>query len=193
MRAQAKEIVFRSRGPCTIQDFVDLAAMIERGSMVAVPAVTDTYVLFGVGAKADEGVFTRYEDDHSIDLYNQAQLRDAYKRLDDKKSNLQSEIASLKVQSGWRSKRDCQIQSELQKQITAREQELKSTDEDKALLDQFYGQPGSSQKLFRDYEALQALAKNFGGRSYNLDDLLDRQAMKVNMLSSLFQSHTRQH
>jgi len=172
---------------------VDLAAMIERGSMVAVPAVTDTYVLFGVGAKADEGVFTRYEDDHSIDLYNQAQLRDAYKRLDDKKSNLQSEIASLKVQSGWRSKRDCQIQSELQKQITAREQELKSTDEDKALLDQFYGQPGSSQKLFRDYEALQALAKNFGGRSYNLDDLLDRQAMKVNMLSSLFQSHTRQH
>src|SRR5947207_4525021 len=47
----------------TCQDFVDLAAMIERGEMVAVPAVTDTYVLFGVGAKADDGVFTKYEDD----------------------------------------------------------------------------------------------------------------------------------
>src|SRR5882724_6107528 len=62
------------------QDFVDLAAMIERGEMVAVPAVTDTYVLFGVGAKADESAFTRYEDDHNIELYNEAQLDEAHQR-----------------------------------------------------------------------------------------------------------------
>jgi len=36
------------------QDYVDLAGMIERGEMVSVPAVTDTYVLYGVGAKADD-------------------------------------------------------------------------------------------------------------------------------------------
>jgi hypothetical protein len=169
----------------TCQDFLDLAAMIERGEMVAVPAVTDTYVLFGVGAKADEGVFTRYEDDHSIELYNEAQLREAYRRLDDKRSNLQSEIAALKVQSGALKKRDRSKQAELQKQITAGQQELNSVDEDKALLDQSYGKPDSRQKLFRDYESLQALAKNFGGRAYNLDDSSDRQAMKINMLSSL--------
>ncbi len=169
----------------TCQDYVDLAGMIERGELVAVPAVTDTYVLFGVGAKADEGVFTKYKDDHRIELYNEAQLSDAYRRLDDKRSNLQSEIAALKVQSGRLKKRDRTKQSEFQKQITARQQELTSADEDKALLDQFYGQPDSRQTLFRDYESLQALAKNFGGRSYNMDDPLDRQAMKVNMLGSL--------
>src|SRR6266498_4983062 len=64
----------------TCQDFVDLAAMIQRGEMVAVPAVTDTYVLFGVGAKADEREFTRYEGDHSIELYNEAQLGDKYRQ-----------------------------------------------------------------------------------------------------------------
>jgi hypothetical protein len=169
----------------TCQDFVDLAAMIERGEMVAAPAVTDTYILFGVGAKADDGVFTRYEDDKNIKLYNEAQLSEAYKRLDETRSNLQSEIASLKVQSGKLKKRDRTKQSELQNQITVRERELKSTDEDKALLDQFYGQPDRRQKLFRDYESLQVLATNFVGRSYNLEVPSDRQAMKVNMLRSL--------
>jgi hypothetical protein len=164
---------------------LDLAAMIERGELVAVPSVTDTYVLFGVGAKADDGVFTTYQDDHSIELYNEVQLSDAYRQFDDKRANLQSEIASLKVQSGRLKKRDRTKQNELQKQITARQQELTSIDEDKALLDQFYGQPDSRQKLFRDYESLQALAKNFAGRSYNLEDSSDRQAMKVNMLRSL--------
>ena len=36
-----------------------------------------------------------------------------------------------------------------------------------------------------DYTALQSLAQNFGGRSYNLDDPVDREALKGNMLSSL--------
>ena len=169
----------------TCQDFVDLAAMITRGEMVAVPGVTDTYVLYGVGAKADDSVFSRYEDNHSIGLYNEAQLSDAYVRLKDKRSSLQSEIKSLNAQSGKIKKRDRGKQSEIQKQITARQQELKSTDEGKARLDQFYGRPGSRQKLFRDFDSLQALARNFAGRSYNIEDPSDRLALKHNMLSSL--------
>src|ERR1041385_6894651 len=63
----------------TCQDYLDLAMMIERGEMVPVPAVTDTYVLFGVGQRADESAFSRYEEDnHSIELYNETQLADAY-------------------------------------------------------------------------------------------------------------------
>src|SRR5262245_34044682 len=58
----------------TCQDYVDLADTIQRGEMVAVPIVTDTYVLFGVGAKADDEVFSRFEDDHEIGLYNETQL-----------------------------------------------------------------------------------------------------------------------
>jgi Family of unknown function (DUF5715) len=169
----------------TCQDYVELAAMIERGEMVTVPAVTDMYVLFGVGAKADDGVFSKYEDDKSIELYNEAQLSDAYRSLDDKRSNLQSDITVLKVQSSKLNKRDRTKQSELQKQLTARQQELKSTDEDKARLDQFYGQPDSRQKLFHDYESLRKLASNFNGRSFNFADSSDRQALKINMLSSL--------
>jgi len=175
----------RKRNIQTCQDFVDLAAMIERGEIVAVPAVTDKYILFGVGAKADEDSFSRYEGQHSIELYNEAQLRDGYRRLDDMRAQLRNEIANLKVQLVALKKGAHRKHSELQKQITSRQQELASTDEHKALLDQFYGQPDSREKLFRDYESLQALANNFGGRSYDLNNSPDRQAMKINLLRSL--------
>jgi hypothetical protein len=87
----------------TCQDYLDLAVMIQRGEMVSVPGVTDTYVLYGVGERVDDGSFTDDEDENKV----------------------------------------------------------------------------------RDYTSLQTLAKNFAGRSYNLDDPADRVALKGNMLSSL--------
>ena len=102
----------------TCQDFLDLASMIQRGEVISVPFVTDSYVLFGIGQRADDAEFSRFEDDdESID----PQPSDAH----------------------------------------------------------------DPQKLARDYEALQALAKNFGGRSYDLYNPSDRQALKINMLSSV--------
>jgi hypothetical protein len=165
------------------QDFVDLAAMLERGELVNVPAVTDTYVLFGVGAKADEGVFTRYANDQTIGLYDDAQLHDSYTRLDASRATLESVIANLKSQLGGPKKRN--HASDIQKQITAREQELKAVDEERAALDQFYGPPDSRQRLFRDYESLKTLARSFAGRSYDLDSSTDRQALKLSLLRSL--------
>ncbi len=166
-----------------VQDFVDLSTMIQRGEMVSVPAVTDAYILFGVGAKADNGAFTRWVDDRNVELYDDAELRDAYAQLESARSNLQKGISGLQNQlatlkKGSRAKA-------LQKEIAARQQELKSNDEDKALLDQSYGSPESRQKLLSDYASLQTLARNFGGRSFSLDNSNDRQAFKVNLLSSL--------
>jgi len=171
------------------QDFVDLAAMIERGEVVSVPAVTDTYVLFGVGARVDGGLFTRYVANQNIELNDEAGLRDVYARLESAHAKLQKDISGLQTQLAALKKGARTKQDELEKEITARQQELKSNDEDKAQLEQYYGQsygsPESRQKLLRDYESLQALAKNFGGRSFNLDDSSDRQLLKVYLLSSL--------
>lgn len=85
----------------TCQDYFDLAAMLQRGEMVSVPGVTNTYVLYGVAQRVDDSEFT--------------------------------------------------------------------------------SEPG----ITPDYEPLQALAKNFGGRSYDLNVPADRAALKSNMLSSL--------
>lgn len=172
-----------------VQDFVDLAAMIQRGEIVEVSAVTDTYILYGVAARADGGAFTRYVANQNLELNDEAGLRDAYARLETTHTQLQKEISSLQAQlvtlkNGAQAKQD-----ELQTEIAARQQELKSNDEDKAQLDQYYGRSNSPTesrpKLWRDYESLQALAKNFRGRSFNLDNSADREALKVYLLSSL--------
>ncbi|HEX6043237.1 MAG TPA: DUF5715 family protein [Pyrinomonadaceae bacterium] len=172
-------------GVPTCQDYMDLAAMIQRGELTPIPAVTDSYVLFGVGEETDESVFTRYEDGHNVELYNQTQLSAAYKDLDQKRSRLNSDIASLKTQAGKLNRRERAKQRDLQKQISALQSELNAIDEDKAQLDESYGQSESRDRLFRDYDALQALAKNFNGRSYDINSPADRQALKMNMLSSL--------
>src|ERR1700674_3781800 len=81
------------------QDFVDLAAMIERGELVLLPAVTDTYILFGVGARVDGGVFTRYVANQDIELNDEAGLRDAYARLESAHAKLEKDISGLQTQS----------------------------------------------------------------------------------------------
>jgi len=183
LAAQVAEVAKYNLSTC--QDFVDLAAMIEKGDMVPVPAVTDTYVLFGVGAKADESVFTKYQDDHSIALYDEAELNEIYKNFDEKRSKLQSEIAALQTQSATPKKGERANQNQLQRQITTRQQELAAGEQNRLTLDEFYGQPDSKQKLLHDYQSLQTLAKDYRGRSYDLNNLADRQVLRINMLSSL--------
>jgi hypothetical protein len=180
-----------------VQDFVDLAAMIQRGEMVSLPAVTDTYILFGVGARVDGDAFTRYVANQNFELNDEGGLRDAYARLEAAHAKLQKEISDLQAQAQSHfvalKNRTATKRDELESEITARQQELKSNEGDQALIDQYYGlyygqssaSPASGPKLLRDYDSLQALAKDFGGRSFNLDDSSDRQALKVYLLSSL--------
>ena len=46
----------------TCQDYFDLAAMIQRGEMVSVPGVTDTFVLYGVAQRVDDSEFKSDEN-----------------------------------------------------------------------------------------------------------------------------------
>jgi hypothetical protein len=167
------------------QDFVDLAGMLERGELVSLPAVTENYILFGVGARADDKAFSRYVDDHNIALYNETELREAKAQLDSARLKLQTEISGLQKQLAALKRAEHSKQNDLQKELLARQQQSQADADEKALLDRAYGQPGSRQSLSQDYESLQTLAKNFAERSYNLDDASDRYALKVSMLSSL--------
>jgi len=169
----------------TSQDFLDVAAMISRNELAPVPVVTDDYVLLGVGAKADESAFTRYEDDHSVGVYDEAELSAAYQRLANERQQLQDSVTQLQKQLASLKSRDRGKRADLQKQLNEQEHELASLDEDKAALDQSYGQPQEREKLFSDYKSLQTLAKDFRGRTYDLTTGTDRQGLKIAMLSSL--------
>lgn len=167
------------------QDYLDVATMISRGELVPVPVVTEDYVLFGVGGRADDSAFTRYVDNHSIALFDQAQLEGEYQRLANQRASTQSEIAQFNSQMGALKTRDRAPRHELQKQISARQQQLTAIDQEKSSLDESYGRAGEKERLFADYEALKTLANSFRGRSYDLTVPTDREALKIAMLSSI--------
>lgn len=95
------------------QDYYDLAGMIERHELVPVAAVTQDYILFGIGQRANDEPFEPFQDGNQ---------------------NSNSEP-----------------------------------------------QPVSPEM----YQSLEDLAKNFNGRSYDLNNPADRYSLKVNMLSSV--------
>src|SRR6185369_9827000 len=176
-----------------VQDFVDLAASVQRGELVPLPAVTDSYILLGVGARVDGDAFTRYVADQNLELNDEAGLRDAYARVATEHAKLQKELSASKAQpqtdfAAVKDHADTK-QAERDSEVAALKQKLKSNEEDQALLNRYYGtsssSPVSESRLLRDYDLLQSLAKNFGGRSFNLDDAADRQTLKVYLLSSL--------
>ena len=175
----------RKHNLVTSQDYLDLATKLKNGELVGVPAVTDTYVLFGVGQIANDDAFARHENDRNVELYNEHQLRAEFARLDTTRTTLAAEISSLSEQIDGLNRRDKTRRSELQKQLATRQAQLSSNDEHKKQLHELYGRPASRERLFRDYESLQTLAKDFRGRTFRLENPADRQALKVTLLSSL--------
>jgi hypothetical protein len=169
----------------TCQDFVELAAMLQRGEVTSLSPATENYVLLGVGANADGNVFARFQDDHSVGLYDENELRGEYSRIDNAIQSAQREIDSLNSQLRNVKPRERAQRQDLQKQMSARQQQIGSLRKEKAELDKSYGNAATRNELLAQYQQLQTLAKNFAGRSYNLDDPSDRQALRISMLRSL--------
>lgn len=175
----------RKHNLATYQDYLDLAAQLQSNELVGVPAVTDTYVLFGVGQIANDRPFSRYENDKNVELLNEQQLREELARLETAGPTLKAEIAGLNKEVAGLKRADRTRRSELQKQVAAKQEELRSNDDYKKQLEELYAGPEKRAQLFREYESLQTLARHFRGRSFDLNNPADRQALKVTLLSSL--------
>lgn len=178
LAAQVAEVKKHNLQTC--QDYVDLATMIKRGEMVAVPAVTDDFVLLGVGARSDDGQFTRYLDDQTVPLYDESQLRDKYAKTESKSARAPVEERDPKSKAPAKDRAKPQ-----QTPANNASAQSKSTIDEKTMLARYYDPPEMRRRMFADYESISALAQNFRGRSYDLQSPNDRQAMKTVMLSSL--------
>ncbi len=128
---------------------------------------------------------TRYVDDHAVALFDEAQLTGEYQRLANQRASIQAEITGLNNKLSSLKSHDRSSRSDLQKQISVRQQQLGAVDEQNKALDESYGRADARERLFADYESLKMLAKNFRGRSYDLATPTDREALKVAMLSSI--------
>jgi hypothetical protein len=176
LAAQVAEVKKHNLQTC--QDYVDLAAMIKRNEMVAVPAVTDDFVLMGVGAKSDDGPFTKYEDDQSIPLYDESQLREESERLKAAHPSATPEKKQSVAKQKGKPAPGAQKSDDNRGQTN-------SSAAQPSNFARYYDQAGERERLFAAYASIETLGQNFRGRSFDLKNANDRQTLKMTMLSSL--------
>ncbi|HZB43811.1 MAG TPA: DUF5715 family protein, partial [Pyrinomonadaceae bacterium] len=171
----------------TPQDFAGLARLISGGELVEVAQVSENHVLYGVGALADEGHFTHYDEAKGkrVALYGADELAGEYARLAGETAGVKRELDALRAELKALGKRERTQRKKLLSEIAAKEKALKTLRERKELLDAFYGDAGGRRRLAGEYEAIASLARDFGGRSYDAGEAASRKQMKVRMLSHL--------
>lgn len=171
----------------TPHDFVDLSRQIREGELVELRLASDNYVLFGVGGVADKEPFTYFDKDSRkrITLYNEAELKREYERIAADGAQMESDLTGLRQSLKSAGKKERSLRARLQSQIAGKEKSLKTEQELKQSLDAYYGNAERRAQLISDYEALENLARDFKGRSYDLSNARSRQEMKVRMLSFL--------
>ena len=171
----------------TPQDFAGLARLISGGELVEVAQVSENHVLYGVGALADEGHFTHYDEAKGkrVALYGADELAGEHARLAGDTAGVKRELDALRAELKALGKRERAQRKKLLSQTAAKEKSLKSLRERKELLDAFYGDAGGRRRLAGEYEAIASLARDFAGRSYDAGEAASRKQMKVRMLSHL--------
>ena len=175
----------KEHGLRTPQDLVELGEMVAGGEMVTLSPATDEYVLLGVGANARKNEFTRYINGKSIPVHNEAGLREAYREITDARARREQEISTLNAEIKGLGKKERSQRRKLQAQVTSAQTAIKESNEDKELLDRFYNNAETREKLFSQYRSLETLSQNFRERDFNIEDDTARRDMKVRLLSSL--------
>lgn len=171
----------------TPHDYADLAGLIQKGELVEVKPVSDSYILYGVGSRATGEPFTAFDksSNKSVALLDQVGLEREHERLAESGPALKNEIAALREELRALSKKERAERRTLQAKITGKEKALKKETERKELIAAHYGNAVERTRLFDEYGKLESLAKDFSGLTYDLEDANARRQMKERMLRHL--------
>ncbi|MDQ1612888.1 MAG: hypothetical protein QOG00_2819 [Pyrinomonadaceae bacterium] len=172
----------------TPHDFADLIPPIRNGQLVELPALGQNYILYGVGYNATDEPFTHYDKaaGKSVTLYaSDAELEQERTQIADSLKLLEETVANLKNELKAAPKRDRALRAKFLSEVAENERAAKSLKERRKLLDSFYRNDKSRRLLAAEYETISTLARDFGGRAYDLQDAAARKAFKVRLLSYL--------
>jgi hypothetical protein len=135
-------------------DEADLAEMIQRGEVVEMPALGDDYVLYDLGTDVTDVPLVYYDPESGKDVTLFPSL-EAY----------EAEDARLAQEAKGTGKAAAKARDRQE------------------LLARFYGDPERRDMLFGEHQAVTALARDFGGTSYDLSDAADRRRFQIRLLS----------
>jgi hypothetical protein len=173
-------------------DFAELAEMIRAGrELVEVPRLGDAYVLYGVGLTAT-GAVTHYDlkNRKVVPLFaNVEALEESERGLAAERERLTSEMKERETRLKGLGPKEREERARLLAEVAGRKKDLAAASEQEKLLAAYYGKPGAKERertgerLFAEYAALEGLARDFGGRAYDLRDAASSREFQARMLS----------
>ncbi|HVF43977.1 MAG TPA: DUF5715 family protein [Pyrinomonadaceae bacterium] len=166
-------------------DFAELAAWIREGALKEAPKLGRGYVLYGVGLAA-RGALTHYDDarGRSVPLFaDDAALKSYTDELDAQRAQLGAGLKELGDRLKALGRKDAQARAELSAEEKARRKELAGVEDALKTLKLYYAAPRQRAALFAEYETLASLARDFGGRAYDLHDASSSKEFQARMLT----------
>jgi Family of unknown function (DUF5715) len=170
------------------QDYADLARLIGKGEMAEMPPLGNDYILYGVGGNASGEPFMHYDSQsgQNVPLFaSDDEFKGEAARLTDSLKEPQARLNELQRDLQRTTKRDRARRQALTNQIGDARRTVADIAARKKLLESFYLNGERRRELANDYRTLVALASDFSGKAYNLDNAAERRAFKVRLLSFL--------
>jgi hypothetical protein len=173
-------------------DFAELAAVIEGGrELIEVPRLGRGFALYGVGLTAT-GALTHYDlkARKVVPLHaNVEELEAAERVLSGERELLSNALHEIEVRLKELGRKEREARARLLADAAARKKELTAVSDKEKLLAAYYGKPGAKarakvgERLFEEYAVIDGLARDFGGRSYDLRDAAASREFQARMLS----------
>jgi hypothetical protein len=173
-------------------DFAELAGMISGGrELVEVPRLGRGFVLYGVGLTAT-GALTHYDlkARKVVPLYaNVGELEAAERGLSEERERLSTGLREIEAKLKELGRKEREARAQLLADAAARKKELTAVSDKEKLLAAYYGTPGAKarektgERLFAECAAIEGLARDFGGRSYDPRDPVASREFQARMLS----------
>ena len=173
-------------------DFAELAEMIRGGrELVEVPRLGRGYILYGVGLTAT-GALTHYDlkGRKNVPLFAGVEELKAFEAgLAEERARLSAELKEREEMAKGLGRGERDERARLLAEAAARKKDLARVGERAKLLAEYYGPPGgkerarAGEKFFAEYAVLAGLARDFGGRAYDLNDPASAREFQARMLS----------
>ncbi len=180
-----QEASARAAGLEAAHDFAELAEWIKGRELTEAPRLGRGYVLYGVGLAAT-GALTHYDAARglSVPLFaDEAGLKSHADELEARRAQLETESKDFNDKLKALDKKDKQARAQLNAESKARRKELAENDAALKSLKLYYATPKQRAALFAEYDTLAALARDFGGRAYDLRDETAAKEFQARMLT----------
>jgi len=172
----------------TPHDYAELARMIARDQLIEIKPLGEEYLLYGVAGLANDDPFTHYDPQSGMEipLYDGwGDFRDAHDEMTSKLEELRAQVVEQRQQLRKirRTKANRRRRAGLQSRIKGASAAVRILEQRRKVLSSFYENYGRRRLVVEEYRLLSETARNFQGRSYDLQQPAQRLLLKARLLS----------